>query len=70
MALKYDRLIIELQDNGKAAASISIDKTTLDTLINNHNVNRSDVIEDMIRTMEGGKEKNPNQTELDFDGKK
>ena len=52
MALKYDTIIIELQENGNAAASISIKKIDLEILQNSHKVNRSQIIEDMIQAME------------------
>lgn len=66
MALKYDTIIIELQENGKAAASISIKKVDLEILQNSHNVTRANIIEDMIQTMEGGKEENKDQMKLDL----
>jgi hypothetical protein len=65
MALKYDTIIIELQENGKAAASISIKKVDLEVLQNAHNVTRSNIIEDMIQAMEG-KEENKDQLKLDL----
>lgn len=65
MALKYDTIIIELQENGKAAASISIKKVDLEVLQNSHNVTRSHIIEDMIQAMEG-KEENKDQLKLDI----
>lgn len=66
MALKYDTIIIELQENGKPAASISIKKIDLEILQNSHNATRSNIIEDMIQTMEGGKEENKDQLKLDI----
>jgi len=66
MALKYDTIIIELQENGKAAASISIRKVDLEILQNSHNTTRANIIEDMIQTMEGGKEENEDQLKLDI----
>jgi hypothetical protein len=56
MALKYDTIIIELQENGNAAASISIKKIDLEILQNSHKVNRSQIIEDMIQAMENRNE--------------
>ena len=58
MALNYDTIIIELQSNGKASASISIKKVDLEILQNSHNATRSQIIEDMIQTMEQGKDEN------------
>jgi hypothetical protein len=49
---KFDTLVIELQKNNKSVASISIKKTDLDMLMNTHGHSRSDIIEDMISTME------------------
>jgi hypothetical protein len=66
MPINYDTIIIELQENGKATASISIKKIDLEILQNSHNVSRAQIIEDMIQTMEGGKEKNPDQLEMDI----
>jgi hypothetical protein len=69
MALKYDTIIIELQENGKASASISIRKVDLEILQNSHNVTRSQILEDMIQNMEKGKEENnedSKQLELDL----
>ena len=66
MALKYDTIIIELQENGKAAASISIKKIDLEILQNSHNANRSQILEDMVQTLENGREENPNQLDLDL----
>jgi hypothetical protein len=69
MALNYDTIIIELQSNGKASASISIRKVDLEILQNSHNSTRSQIIEDMIQTMEQGKQENEedsNQLELDL----
>jgi hypothetical protein len=67
MALKYDTIIIELQENGKAAASISIKKIDLEILQNSHNANRSQILEDMVQTLENGREENPDQLDLDLD---
>ena len=66
MALNYDTIIIELQSNGQASASISIRKVDLEILQNSHNSTRSQIIEDMIQTMEQGKQENENQTKLDI----
>jgi hypothetical protein len=66
MALKYDTIIIELQENGKAAASISIKKIDLEILQNSHNANRSQILEDMVQTLENGREENPDQLDLDL----
>ena len=65
MALKYDTIIIELQENGNAAASISIKKIDLEILQNSHKVNRSQIIEDMIQAMES-KEENKDQLKLEI----
>jgi hypothetical protein len=62
MALNYDTIIIELQSNGKASASISIRKVDLEILQNSHNSTRSQIIEDMIQTMEQGKQENEEDT--------
>jgi hypothetical protein len=65
MALKYDTIIIELQENGNAAASISIKKVDLEILQNAHKVNRSQIIEDMIQAMEN-KDDDKDQLKLDI----
>jgi hypothetical protein len=65
MALKYDTIIIELQENGNAAASISIKKIDLEVLQNSHKVNRSQIIEDMIQAMER-KEEDKDQIKLEI----
>ena len=53
--MKYDRLIIELQKDGKAKASISIEAQTLKTIQENHETTIADVVGDMITKMEEGK---------------
>tara|TARA_R110000868_G_scaffold80443_5_gene228648 strand:- start:3789 stop:3989 length:201 start_codon:yes stop_codon:yes gene_type:complete len=60
--MKYDRLIIELQKDGKAKASISIEAQTLKTIQENHRTTRADVIEDMILKMEEGLDDKENET--------
>jgi hypothetical protein len=60
--MKYDRLIIELQKDGKAKASISIEAQTLKTIQENHETTRADVIEDMISKMEEGLNDRENET--------
>jgi hypothetical protein len=52
MAIKYDTLVIELQNNGTSVGSVSIKKSDLDMLMNMHGHTRSAVINDMIETIE------------------
>jgi hypothetical protein len=49
---KYDQVVIELQKGTKSIASIAIKKTDLDFMVNNHGHSRSEIIEDIISTME------------------
>jgi hypothetical protein len=48
----YDTLVIELQSEGKSVGSISIKKTDLDTLMNNHDSSRAQILEDIVKTIE------------------
>ena len=48
----YDTLVIELQSEGKSVGSISIKKTDLDTLMNNHDSTRAQILEDIVKTIE------------------
>ena len=47
----YDTLVIELQSEGKSVGSISIKKTDLDTLMNNHDSTRAQILEDIVKTI-------------------
>tara|TARA_Y100000385_G_scaffold272664_1_gene313731 strand:- start:582 stop:782 length:201 start_codon:yes stop_codon:yes gene_type:complete len=60
--MKYDRLIIELQKDGKAKASISIEAQTLKTIQENHETTIADVVGDMITKMEEGLNDRENET--------
>ena len=50
----YDTLVIELQKEGKSMGSISILKRDLDNLVTSHDVEMSDIVLDMIKTLENG----------------
>jgi hypothetical protein len=45
---KYDTLIIELQKEGKAVASVKIGTTDIDLLLKSHNVSISEILQDAI----------------------
>jgi hypothetical protein len=50
----YDTLVIELQKEGKSMGSISILKRDLDNLVTSHDVEMSEIVLDMIKTLENG----------------
>ena len=69
MQSNYDTIILELQKDGKAVASISMKKIDMEALQNSHNTTRGTIIDDMILAMEQGKQENEedsNQLELDL----
>ena len=55
---KYDTIIIELQKDGKSAASIAVKAEDLKGLEENFNQPRAEVIENMIQVMEECLDKN------------
>jgi hypothetical protein len=51
-SIKFDTLVIELQNSGKSVGSVSIKKTDLDMLMNLHGHTREFIINDMINAIE------------------
>jgi hypothetical protein len=66
MKSNYDTIILELQKEGKAVASISMKKIDMEALQNSHNTTRGTIIDDMILSMEEGPEVDDKQTKLDL----
>ena len=66
MQSNYDTIILELQKEGKAVASISMKKIDMDALQNSHNTTRGTIINDMILSMEEGPEVDDKQLKLDL----
>ena len=50
----FDTLVIELQKDGKSVGSIAIDAKDLNGMNGNFNLTRSQIIEDIIQTIEEG----------------
>lgn len=61
ISVDYDLIVLEFQKDGKSAGSISVKKSDVDTLINNHGQTLSTVIGDMAQTLEDGIRENQNQ---------
>jgi len=66
MQSNYDTIILELQKDGKAVASISMKKIDMEALQNSHNTTRGTIIDDMILAMEEGPEVDDKQLKLDM----
>ena len=65
MQSNYDTIILELQKEGKAVASISMKKIDMEALQNSHNTTRGTIIDDMILAMEEGPEVDDKQLKLE-----
>lgn len=56
MKTKFDKVVVEIQNEGSSLASISITKNDLDTLENLHNHDFKTIIADMAQTLIEGLE--------------
>ena len=50
----FDKLVIELQKDGKSVGSISIDSKDIETMENLHGHTMETIVSDMVKTLKDG----------------